>query len=149
MRWFFDRGFLASLGVAWCVLTAAAVAPIRAQQSPARSTLTGVYSTEQATRGGDVYAGMCKSCHTAATHTGVAFEKLWNGRPLSELFDYISTKMPKNEPGSLAPEAYVDVLAYLLKLNDMPAGALELPPDTTVLGAIRIELHPSAKHDNR
>ena len=79
-----------------------------------RSTLTGVYSEKQAARGQDVYAGMCRSCHAAATHTGVAFEKSWNGHPLSELFGFISTRMPKNEPGSLAPEEYVDVLAYLL-----------------------------------
>jgi len=110
-----------------------------------RTTQTGVYSAEQAARGEDVYAGMCKSCHAAATHTGVAFEKSWDGRSLSELFGYISTKMPKNEPGSLAPEEYADVLAYLLKLNQMPVGKTELPPDTTVLGRIRIETHTSRK----
>lgn len=112
---------------------------------PERSTLAGVYSEKQAARGEDVYAGMCKSCHAAATHTGVAFEKSWNGRSLSELFGFISTRMPKNEPGSLAPEEYVDVLAYLLKLNQMPAGASELPPDSTVLGGIRIDTHAAAK----
>jgi mono/diheme cytochrome c family protein len=110
-----------------------------------RTTLTGVYSEQQASRGQDVYAGMCKSCHAAATHTGVAFEKSWRGHSLSELFGFISTRMPKNEPGSLAPEEYVDVLAYLLKLNQMPAGGVELPTDTTVLGAIRIETHVAAK----
>jgi mono/diheme cytochrome c family protein len=110
-----------------------------------RTTQTGVYSAEQAARGEDVYAGMCKSCHAAATHTGVAFEKSWDGRSLSELFGYISTKMPKNEPGSLAPEEYADVLAYLLKLNQMPVGKTELPPDTIVLGRIRIETHTSRK----
>jgi mono/diheme cytochrome c family protein len=104
-----------------------------------RSTLAGVYSAEQASRGQDVYAGMCKSCHTAASHTGVTFQKLWDGRSLSELFGYISTKMPKNEPGSLSPEEYADLLAYLLKLNQMPAGSADLTPDTTMLGAIRIE----------
>ena len=114
-----------------------------------RSTLAGVYSDKQAARGQDVYAGMCKSCHAAVTHTGVAFEKSWNGHPLSELFGFISTRMPKNEPGSLAPEEYVDVLAYLLKLNQMPAGAAELPPDTTVLGGIRIETHAAAKPPDR
>ena len=110
-----------------------------------RTTQTGVYSAEQAVRGEDIYAGMCKSCHTAASHTGVAFQKSWDGRSLSELFDYISTKMPKNEPGSLAPEEYADVLAYLLKLNQMPVGKTELPPDTTALGRIRIETHTSRK----
>jgi mono/diheme cytochrome c family protein len=114
-----------------------------------RTTLEGVYSEQQATRGQDVYAGMCKSCHAAATHTGVAFEKSWNGHPLSELFGFISTRMPKNEPGSLAPEEYVDVLAYLLKLNQMPAGAADLPPDTTVLGQVRIETHAAAKPPSR
>src|SRR5207302_10818867 len=122
----------------------AALCVIPASRSLAqRSTLAGVYSAVQAARGRDVYAGMCRSCHTAESHTGVSFHKTWEGRSLSELFGYISTKMPKNEPGSLAPEEYADVLAYLLKLNEMPAGASELPADTTVLGTIRIELHPS------
>ena len=131
--------------VATASVTAAAQAPATKQ-----STLRGVYSAEQASRGEQVYAGMCKSCHTAASHTGVAFQKTWDGRSLSELYDYISTKMPKNEPGSLAPEEYADVLAYVLKLNQMPAGTIELPPDTTVLGAIRIETHATAhKRGNR
>ena len=121
------------------------------QQAPAahRSTQAGVYSATQATRGQDVYAGMCKSCHTAASHTGVAFRKSWDGRSLSELFGYISTKMPKNEPGSLAPEEYADVLAYLLKLNEMPEGAVELPADTTVLGAIRIDTRPAPSRPDK
>ena len=130
---------LSSAILATVAVTAAAQAPAMKQ-----STLKGVYSAEQASRGEQVYAGMCKSCHTAASHTGVAFQKTWNGRSLSELYDYISTKMPKNEPGSLAPEEYADVLAYLLKLNQMPVGTIELPPDTTVLGAIRIETHSAA-----
>jgi len=132
------------------ILSVMICAPAFAQKAKAeRTTLAGVYSEPQAARGEDVYAGMCKSCHTAATHTGVAFEKSWNGHRLSELFGFISTRMPKNEPGSLAPEEYVDVLAYLLKLNQMPAGAAELPPDTTVLGQIRIETHAAAKPPSR
>jgi mono/diheme cytochrome c family protein len=114
-----------------------------------RTTLTGVYSEQQAARGQDVYAGMCKSCHTAASHTGVAFEKSWGGHSLAELFGYVSTRMPKNEPGSLAPEEYADVLAYLLKLNQMPTGAAELPPDTAVLGTIRIDTRAAPKPRNR
>jgi mono/diheme cytochrome c family protein len=132
------------------ILSVTVCTPAFAQKAKTeRTTLAGVYSEKQAARGQDVYAGMCKSCHAAATHTGVAFEKSWNGHPLSELFAFISTRMPKNEPGSLAPEEYVDVLAYLLKLNQMPAGAVELPPDTTVLGQIRIETHAAAKPPSR
>jgi S-disulfanyl-L-cysteine oxidoreductase SoxD len=47
--------------------------------------------------------------------------------------------MPKNEPGSLAPEEYADVLAYLLQLNGMPAGERDLPADSTALKRIRID----------
>ena len=133
----------------WIILIGLCVTPwvrVASQQVSAapRSTLAGVYSAEQATRGRDTYAGMCRSCHTAESHTGVTFHKTWDGRRVSELFGYISTKMPKNEPGSLAPEDYADVLAYLLKLNQMPAGAAELPADTAVLKTIRIETRPAA-----
>src|SRR5690348_11458345 len=121
---------LASLGMT-VGLCAAPVASVIAQKiAPQRSTLSGVYSAEQATRGSDLYAGRCKSCHAAASHTGVTFERLWSGHSLSDLFGFISTQMPKNEPGSLAPEEYADVLAYLLKLNEMPPGSAELEPDT-------------------
>lgn len=129
-------------------MTAWPIAPVRAQKaSPKRTTLTGVYNAEQAARGEELYAGMCKSCHTAASHTGIAFQKSWDGHALADLFDYISTRMPKNEPGSLAPEQYVDLLAYMLKLNQMPVGAAELPPDTTVLATIRIETRAASRPD--
>jgi len=117
---------------------------------PQRSTQSGVYSTEQAARGANVYAAMCRSCHTPQSHTGVTFEKLWDKHPLSDLFSYISTRMPKNEPGSLAPEEYADVLAYLLKMNEMPAGSSELAADSSQLSVIKIETHSSApKPHNR
>jgi mono/diheme cytochrome c family protein len=137
--------------IVFCVVTIPVA--LLAQHSSAatpRSTQSGVYSAEQAVRGQDTYATLCTGCHTAATHTGVAFQK-WDGRSLSELYGYISTQMPKNEPGSLAPEQYVDLLAYLLKLNQMPVGANELPTDTTVLRTIRIETKPAAapKRGNR
>jgi S-disulfanyl-L-cysteine oxidoreductase SoxD len=108
-----------------------------------RTTRTGVYTAAQAERGAEVYAGMCRSCHAVASHTGAAFAKAWVGRPLAELFQYVSEQMPKNDPGGLAPEQYADVVAYLLRVNAMPAGAAELPADATPLAAIRIELPDS------
>jgi mono/diheme cytochrome c family protein len=104
-----------------------------------RSTRAGVYTAEQATRGRDIYAGMCQSCHAAASHTGVTFKNSWGGRPLWELFAFMRERMPKNEPGSLAPEEYADVLAYLLSINAMPPGTHELEPDSLALKRIRID----------
>ena len=106
----------------------------------ARTTAAGVYSAAQADRGADVYAGFCRSCHAAASHSGPTFANAWNGRPLADLFQYVSERMPKNDPGGLAPDQYADVLAYLLKLNAQPAGRAELPADPGALGAIRIEV---------
>ena len=109
----------------------------------ARTTRSGVYTAAQAERGSDVYAGMCRSCHSAASHTGVTFAKWWKGRTLADLFGYVSERMPKNDPGSLAPEQYADVVAYLLRMNAMPPGRAELAPDSAALAAIRIDVPDS------
>jgi mono/diheme cytochrome c family protein len=108
------------------------------------STLSGVYTDEQAGRGKDVYAGSCRSCHTPASHTGATFNKWWRGKQLSDLFLFVSTRMPKNDPGSLAPDDVADVMAYLLKMNAMPVGTEELPPDADSLKKIRIETKRSS-----
>jgi mono/diheme cytochrome c family protein len=115
--------------------------PLAAQaSSDSVTTLTGVYTFQQARRGGDVYAGNCRSCHTVESHTGAAFSATWNHRPLYALFQYMTERMPKNDPGSLAPQEYADVLAYVLKMNGLPAGAVVLPADSVTLKTIRIEL---------
>jgi len=126
--------------LAACILAALPNDAVAQQAaSTTRSTQSGVYTAEQALRGRDVYAGMCQSCHTAASHTGAVFQNSWGGRPLLDLFAFIVQRMPKNEPGTLSREEYTDVLAYLLKMNQMPDGPTELSTDTTALRAIRIE----------
>jgi hypothetical protein len=47
--------------------------------------------------------------------------------------------MPKNEPGSLTPQEYVDVVAYLLRMNNLPTGSGDLSTDVAQLRRIRIE----------
>ncbi len=124
------------------VLGAPAGAQSVTKDAPARTTRSGVYSAAQATRGKEVYLTLCKSCHAPATHSGVTFENLWQGHPLSELYEYVATKMPKNDPGGLSPEQTADVIAYLLRMNAMPVGRAELPPDQDALGTIRIDVKP-------
>ena|SRR5689334_18063260 len=132
MRW--------SFGCLAAIVAAAATSSAAAQSSqPGRSTTAGVYTDEQASRGKDTYAMQCKSCHTPASHTGATFAQWWNKKPLSELFLFITTKMPKNEPGSLQPDEYADLVAYLLKMNEMPSGTEALPADSMALRKIRIE----------
>ncbi len=97
------------------------------------STQVGVYTSEQANRGKQVYAGSCRSCHSPTSHTGQVFADWWQNKRLSELYNFIANQMPKNDPGTLAPEDVADVVAYLLKMNEMPTGRAELYPDADSL----------------
>jgi mono/diheme cytochrome c family protein len=106
------------------------------------STLDGIYTNEQASRGKTVYANSCKSCHSATTHTGALFAQWWKDKPLSDLFTFVLTKMPKNDPGSLPPEDVGDVVAYLLKMNALPAGPEEFWPIADSLKKFRVLLKP-------
>ena len=104
-----------------------------------RSANSGVYSTAQASRGRDLYALKCRSCHTPESHTGVIFDNWWGGKLVSDLFEYVIERMPKNEPGTLTPEESADVIAYIFRMNRMPAGNEELSTDVNALRQIRIE----------
>jgi hypothetical protein len=104
-----------------------------------KTTLSGVYTLEEAVAGKELFAGLCTSCHPIATHSTGEFRRKWQGRPLSELFIYMRTLMPKNDPGSLADEDYAVALAYLLQANRMPAGKTYLSTDTLELRKIRID----------
>lgn len=105
----------------------------------ARTTMDGVYTAAQATKGADVFATFCRSCHTPAVHTGAPFRAKWFGRPLDELFGYLRREMPKNEPGSMSDEEYSLALAYILRMNGMPAGAESLAADSAALHRIRLD----------
>jgi S-disulfanyl-L-cysteine oxidoreductase SoxD len=104
-----------------------------------RTTMDGVYSAAQATAGGDVFATYCRSCHTPTVHTGPAFQAKWYGHSLGELFGYLRREMPKTDPGSMSDEDYAAALAYLLKMNGMPAGDAPLAADSAALHRIRLD----------
>ena len=135
-----------TIALSVCVLSTPIVSASAQHAAPTspRSTQTGVYTTEQATRGQDLYAGICQSCHTPISHSDAAFQKTWSGRSLWSLFAFIQEMMPKNDPGTLPASEVSDVVAYLLRLNRMPSGRHELPADSAALRMIRIETAPSA-----
>ena len=104
-----------------------------------KSVKAGVYTAAQADRGQGLFRSKCASCHAPNRFTDDLFYTSFAGKPLWEMFDVISDSMPEDNPGSLKKEEYADVIAYLLKLNDFPAGATELPIDKDALGAILME----------
>jgi hypothetical protein len=107
--------------------------------APSISTMTGVYTAAQASRGEETYMAICVACHPRGTYMTTTFRTSWSGRPLSELFDLVREKMPKSDPGSLTPGEYAQAIAYILKINDVPAGESELLPDAEALKKIRVE----------
>jgi len=55
------------------------------------------------------------------------------------LFGYTRATMPQNNPASLSDQQYIDIIAYMLSVNEAPAGDTELAPDPADLGRIVIE----------
>jgi mono/diheme cytochrome c family protein len=127
------------LGVATLGLSPETARAQTATAAPARSTMSGVYTDDQAAKGREVFAGNCSGCHTVGSHSGTAFSARWMGRPLAEFYNYVSQLMPKSGPGTLTEDEYVWVTAYVLKLNSMPAGGRELTADPVLLKTIRID----------
>ena len=93
----------------------------------------GVYTDAQADHGRTLYMQNCGRCH-GADLSGTfeippligRFMPYWSGSTLDALFDYISTAMPLDHPGALGAAANADIVAFILKSNDIPSGAKEL-----------------------
>jgi quinoprotein glucose dehydrogenase len=118
--------------------TALLLSTLVAAQS-ARSVNEGVYSAAQADRGAAVFKTTCTACHETSRFTGDDFLSGWTGKPLHALFDHVSTTMPEDNPGSLKPQQYADVIAYFLELNGYPAGKSDLQDTAEALKAIAFD----------
>jgi mono/diheme cytochrome c family protein len=107
------------------------------QEGAKQTTLDAVYSADQAQRGSDSYKQSCASCHgdtlggseQAPALAGDDFISRWEEQLLSDLADRIRTSMPLDNPGSLSSSATADIVAYMLQVNNLPAGSAELTAD--------------------
>jgi mono/diheme cytochrome c family protein len=134
---------LASIVAAYAGATRA----VRADDAkPTKTAMDGVYTDDQAKRGKAQYSQTCASCHMddlsgsgqALPLAGDAFLQVWEGQSVNDLFQLILTTMPQDKPGTLTPEATLDVAAYLLQYNQFPSGKEELKNDPDALKAILI-----------
>jgi mono/diheme cytochrome c family protein len=122
-----------------CVATFAQVA--------ARSVWDGVYTAEQAKRGETAYRTACAKCHgdtlaggeAAPPLTGGEFQANWNGLTMGDLFERLRLSMPADRPGTLTSAQNADILAYMLTVNQFPAGKKELERQAELLKQIRFE----------
>lgn len=126
---------IACVGFLWV----AAFAGTALVAQTAKSVNEGVFTAAQADRGAAVFKTSCTACHEPERFVGKDFLSGWTGKPLQALFTHVSTMMPEDNPGSLKPQQYADVVAYFLKLNGYPAGKEELAGTPAALKAIKFD----------
>ena len=128
---------LFAVSTAACLVAGLAASVVRANAAQAEpSVWDGVYTGEQAERGGGFYAKQCASCHgeglmgqdQSPALVGPAFLANWNGKNLNAFFTRIQTTMPEDAPGTLSENEALDVIAYVVQTNGFPAGEKALPP---------------------
>jgi mono/diheme cytochrome c family protein len=100
-----------------------------------RSVWSGVYTTSQAERGRETFEATCAACHSPdltgrgpiPALRGASFTRERTGQSVGDLYGLIRSTMPPGRPASLSPEAYADLVAYLLSANAFPPGEGDLP----------------------
>ena len=100
--------------------------------------MDGVFTSGQASQGQRTFEAVCASCHDTGEFSGGRFQFTWVGQTTADLYETIATLMPEGDPGSLSPDEYAAVVAYLLRLNDYPPGLAPLPADEMVLQTVQI-----------
>lgn len=115
-------------------IPASAPSPLAAQQVTPGPP--GVFTDSQATRGQQWYDSQCAACHPSRDMSSNDFKLRWNGRNALDLYARIATTMPATSPGTLSRRTYTDIVAYLMKINGLPAGTAALTADSTVMGRI-------------
>jgi mono/diheme cytochrome c family protein len=101
----------------------------------AQAAKPALYTADQATAGAAVYSQACAACHGAQLEgvaapalKGATFGEMSTAQALTvdALLDVIANTMPQSDPGSLKPEDYAAVTAYILQQNAYPAGSIAL-----------------------
>ena len=128
----------------WNLAVVVAVSASMFAQST-KSVWSGVYTSTQSERGADVYLRVCAECHgddlegreRAPALAGAAFGQRWDGATLKKLFERMEEMPPDDPAARLAPTQYIDLLAFVLSANNVPAGTAPLVVDKDVLAAIK------------
>src|SRR5262249_29743392 len=110
-------------------------------QESSRTVWDSVYSEDQAQRGRAVFLDQCSNCHGRDLSgadmppplPGPGFMANWDGLTVGDRADRIRISMPLNSPGALSRQETADVVAYILRFNQFPAGKDELPREVPAM----------------
>ncbi len=90
-------------------------------------------------KGEKQFAQSCATCHgdhleggAGPALTGSTFDTLSKkvGANVGDIFTYMTTNMPLNEPASLSHDQYVSIIAYILSKNGYKPGKTALTYQT-------------------
>ena len=120
------------------ILSGALTLSFAANSASAQELTQSGYQAEQAERGAALYQQHCAACHLpdltgffeALPLRGSAFADNWRNRTPGQLLDLLERTMPTQAPGSLATGEYLDIIAFMMRENDIAAGAVALTADT-------------------
>jgi mono/diheme cytochrome c family protein len=99
------------------------------------------YTADQAQQGMTQYQSNCSQCHgpqlegiDAPSLKGADFRSNW--QTAGGVHDYFSVAMPPTAPGKLGEDVYLNILAYIMQENGIPASDTPLVNDPAKLNAI-------------
>ncbi|PYR34732.1 MAG: cytochrome C [Acidobacteria bacterium] len=144
-----SRRITATLG--WVASLAGLLLTSLASAQSTQTVWDGVFTTAQASRGEAAYQKACASCHGPALGgdafapplVGEPFTARWQDGTLSDVLVLIKATMPQDMPGKLSADIYADIVAFLLKSNNYPAGQRELGQDPDQVKDVRFTKAPS------
>lgn len=102
------------------------------------STLDGIFTADQASRGEGLFNTHCVRCHSIREFTGEAYATTWQDGPLSALYVRIANTMPLDQPGSLGTTEATAITAHILAENGMPSGSESLGGDVARMNSIML-----------
>lgn len=120
------------------LLPIALASPAGAQDSASADSTAAMYTPAQADRGEKAFRRDCGACHATSEFTGAFFLNRWSAGTAYQLFDFLRTQMPIDNPGKLTAEEYVAVITYLLGANGYPSGDRAMPADPEALRTITL-----------
>ena len=131
----------AMVAVGWTALVVAT-----AQGAQGAAPVAGAGGGDQQTRGKALFVDKCSKCHQESLKgtaeypplIGDSFFLNWDGYNANNLVEQIRTTMPADDAGSLPRDNYVDIAAYILKMNGVTLTA-DLPTDADGLKKVTLK----------
>ena len=120
---------------------------MEAPRTPVETAISPQFTAAQSAAGKIAYNASCAVCHgnTLTNGTmgtplaGTYFRKMWTGRTVRAFYDRATKTMPPAAPGSLAPDVYASIVAYILEVNGFRSGGTALAPGNAAVDRMVIQ----------